>query len=398
MMYSDMNIDSTLVEALTNMRITEPTEVQERVIPVFKGTRRHMLVQAKTGTGKTLAFAIPLSELVNEKRRVVQAVIIVPTRELCKQVASVLRKLTRFRKTKIVEIYGGVGYNPQIQSIRDGAQIVIATPGRLIDLYDKDVLSFRDVEYVVLDEADRMLDMGFFPDIKYVLLQGMRGLHPRQLLFSATLLESIKELVDQFTRGEQVTEIDVSHDSLTVENCEQQFYMVRSHRMKYQDFRQIVKQENPFSSIIFVNTKHHANALYQRIRKDQGLGLKVAVLEGNMSQKKREHVFKMFQKERINTLVATNVAARGLDFPQVSHVFNYDMPMTEEEYVHRVGRTSRMEHRGTAIALVLEREYAMIGRIERFIDRDITEMTLPNRDGRREQRYEPRRYGPRHTH
>ncbi|MHA1861464.1 MAG: DEAD/DEAH box helicase, partial [Candidatus Ranarchaeia archaeon] len=353
--------------------------------------------QAKTGTGKTFAFAIPVVEHLDYREPVVQAVVIVPTRELCKQVYRAFRSITKYQKLKITEVYGGTSINRQIHQLRSGTQIVIATPGRLIDLYERGELSFKHVKFIILDEADQMFDMGFLPDIRYILQEAMRVVNPRLFLFSATLLESIKELAHQFTNGEEIVEINVSHDSLVVDNCDQFYYIIERDQDKYFEFIKILQQEKPPSSIIFVKTKKRAESLYRRLKKEKKLYLDIAMLQGDMSQYKREQVFNSFKNQKINCLVATNIASRGLDFPQVSHVFNYDMPDTEESYVHRIGRTSRMARAGTAISICLSNKYHIISRIERFMNREIKERTLSDRPNRSQSGATRRDYGPRHV-
>jgi len=381
--------------AIKKMGFTTLTDIQEQAIPqILERDDTHVLAQAKTGTGKTLSFAIPLVEKLDPKKKIVQAVIIVPTRELCKQVHSVIREVSRYRRFKTVEVYGGVSINRQIEKIESGAQIVIATPGRLIDLYYREAINLDNVRFAVLDEADKMLDMGFFPDIEFILFEAMKNARPHLMLFSATIINTIREIAFDFTIGQKLLEIDVSHDSLTVESCEQYYYKVNDQRYKYSTFKQILKKENPKFSIIFVNTKRMANILTKRLRSERDLSLRVDMLHGDMTQKQREIVTNRFRKKQLNCLIATNVAARGLDFPHITHIFNYDIPDTVENYVHRVGRTSRMGSSGTAISLVVDdgKQLSQLYAIEQFIDLEIkrkhikfskTENSSPENKGKR---------------
>ncbi|MHA1346351.1 MAG: DEAD/DEAH box helicase, partial [Candidatus Heimdallarchaeaceae archaeon] len=352
MKFQDYNLKPEIKKALEEMGIQTPTDIQEKAIPkILEGEKSHILAQAKTGTGKTLAFSIPLAENLDPSQRNVQAVIMVPTRELCKQVFHVISDLTKYRHLKAVEVYGGVSIDRQIKNIRSGAQIIIATPGRLIDLYHRRAVNFKKVKFVVLDEADRMLDMGFLPDIDFILFEAMKDVFPRLLLFSATLLEEIKEIASDFSWGQELVEIDVSKDDLTVANCKQYYYEIDDPKKKYNAFIKILLKENPKSCIIFVNTKRWAAMLKKRLINDRRLHLKIDTLQGDMTQKQREIVMSNFRKEKINCLIATDVAARGLDIPHVSHIFNYDLPVgNAENYVHRIGRTSRMESIGKAIS------------------------------------------------
>ena len=378
MKFQDYNLKPEIKKALEEMGIQTPTDIQEKAIPkILEGEKSHILAQAKTGTGKTLAFAIPLAENLDPSQRNVQAVIMVPTRELCKQVYHVISDLTKYRHLKAVEVYGGVSIDRQIKNIRSGAQIIIATPGRLIDLYHRRAVNFKKVKFVVLDEADRMLDMGFLPDIDFILFEAMKDVFPRLLLFSATLLEEIKEIASDFSWGQELVEIDVSKDDLTVANCKQYYYEIDDPKKKYNAFIKILLNENPKSCIIFVNTKRWAAMLKKRLINDRRLHLKIDTLQGDMTQKQREIVMSNFRKEKINCLIATDVAARGLDIPHVSHIFNYDLPVgNTETYVHRIGRTSRMESVGKAISIVESEQMNMVRRIESFMNRDILRLYL----------------------
>lgn len=378
MKFQDYNIKQEIKQALEEMGINTPTDIQEKAIPaIIEGEKSHILAQAKTGTGKTLAFAIPLAEKLDPSLRNVQAVIMVPTRELCKQVYHVISDVTKYRHLKAVEVYGGVSIDRQIRNIRSGAQIIIATPGRLIDLYHRKAVTFKKVKFVVLDEADRMLDMGFLPDIDFILFDAMKDVFPRLLLFSATLLEEIKEIASDFSWGQELIEIDVSKDDLTVASCKQYYYEVDDPKKKYNAFIKILLKEKPKSCIIFVNTKRWAAMLKKRLINDRRIQLKIDTLQGDMTQKQREIVMSSFRKNKITCLIATDVAARGLDIPHVSHIINYDLPVGNvENYVHRIGRTSRMESVGKAISIIESEQMNMVRRIETFMNRDILKLYL----------------------
>ncbi|MCG3259568.1 MAG: DEAD/DEAH box helicase, partial [Candidatus Heimdallarchaeota archaeon] len=338
MKFQDYNINNHIKRALDEMGIYTPTKIQIKAIPrLLDNGKTHILGQAKTGTGKTLAFSIPITNQISPKLKAVQAVVLVPTRELCKQVYSVITKLNKYRKLRTVEIYGGVSIDRQRRLIKDGAQIVIATPGRLMDLYRRKAISFREVRFVVLDEADRMLDMGFLPDIQYILFDAMRGVYPRLLLFSATMLKQIRKIAHQFSNGESLVEINVSKDDLTVENCQQYYYRVKPDK-KYSTFVSILRKERPKSAIIFVNTRRWADKLKKRLSQERGLRLRFNTLHGDKTQGQREYVLRSFREKKIDCLIATNVAARGLDIPHVTHIFNFDLPREGPEiYVHRIG-------------------------------------------------------------
>ncbi|WP_457556807.1 DEAD/DEAH box helicase [Candidatus Harpocratesius sp.] len=384
MLFTDMNIDSRIIQALEENNIASPTEIQEQCIPYgLSKQKSHVIGQAKTGSGKTLAFAIPIIEKINPKNHHIQAVVIVPTRELCKQNASVFRSITMYKKVKIVEVYGGASIRVQIEQIHKGGQILIATPGRLIDLIKRGEINFRQVKFVALDEADRMLDMGFLPDIEFILIKSMKNISPRLFLFSATLLAEIKDIIRKFTKNDIVHEIDVSKDSLTVENCDQYAYNIENN--KFWNFIRILNEERPDFSIIFTKTKRNAEKISHRLSQERNLTfkLKVGYVHGDLTQAKREKTVSMFRKREINCLVGTNVLARGLDFPKVSHVFNYDIPRDPEDYVHRIGRTARtagIERNvttGKAISLVSSDNRIYLKNIEKLLKKKIERRPIP---------------------
>lgn len=386
MNFTNMDLLPPIVDGLSAMNIISPTDIQEKAIPkILKDPEAHVIAQAKTGSGKTLAFSIPLVQLIDRNLKKVQAVIIVPTRELCVQVSDVISRLSKYSALEVVEVYGGVSINRQIYEIENGAHIIVATPGRLIDIYNRGKVDFRDVRFVVLDEADRCLDMGFMPDIEYLLLNAMSGVSPRLFLFSATMFGAINHLITKFTGNERISRIDVSQDSLIVEECDQYYYMIPEFRDKYYHFVRIFLQEKPEHSLIFVNTKKTGDWLYNRLQGEKRINVRFELISGNLTQKKREIVLENFRKKKIQHLIATDVAARGLDIKGVSHVFNYDIPSYEENYVHRIGRTARVVGKegdfaqGTAISLVLQDELALLARIEGFMDKNVTKRPLPPR-------------------
>ena len=389
--FKEMNLIDPIIKGLTKMNIETPTDIQAQAIPaILSNPDAHLIAQAKTGSGKTLAFAIPIVQMIERSTPQVQAIVIVPTRELCVQVHTVFSNLSEYAEIKTVEVYGGVSINRQISQIEEGAQVIVATPGRLIDIYNRNRVSFKKVKFVVLDEADRCLDMGFMPDIEYLLLQAMHGVHPRLLLFSATLFHAINQLVSKFTKQDPITKINVSEDSLTVEQCEQFYYLIPEFRDKYSHFVRIFQKEKPKHSIIFVNTKKTGEWLYNRLQQETKISSQFELISGNLTQFKREKVLSRFRSSKIQHLIATDVAARGLDIKGISHVFNYDIPAFEENYVHRIGRTARIigvegeVAQGTAISLVIQDELALLSRIEGFMERDLKQRKLPPRNSKRQ--------------
>ncbi len=387
MKFQEMNLDPSLIHGLKNMGMTDATKIQEQAIPqILSSNDTHIIAQARTGSGKTIAFSVPIAQLIDSNIKEVQCIIIVPTRELCKQVADVFSELTKHHSLNVVQVYGGVSIDRQIVKIRDGIHVIVATPGRLIDIYNRHRVSFKHVKHVVLDEADRCLDMGFMPDIEFLLLDAMKDIKPLLYLFSATMLDAIVNLGQRFTHGKNVLEINVSQDAMTVDNCNQYYYEINDFKDKYYHFVRIYKKERPSHSMIFVNTKKTGDWLYNRLLDEKYLSLKIELISGNLTQKRREIVIDQFRKKKINCLIATDVAARGLDIDKVSHVFNYDLPEFEENYVHRIGRTARISNssgkfeKGIAITLVMSDQIRILARIEGFMQKNIERRPLPLRN------------------
>ena len=328
------------------------------------------MAQAKTGSGKTLAFVLPIIERLKYINN--EVLILAPTRELAKQTNRVIKDLGD-HKVKSMTIYGGVSINNQINKLHNGINIVVGTPGRIIDLYKRRELSFKNIRFVVLDEADRLWDMGFAPDVKYILRQIKTDY--QFMLFSATLYSSIRELVKKFSKN-KFEFLNLSRDSITVGSTKQYYYMIDRFEEKFNTFLKILKKENPRHALVFVNTKKTANWLSNRLRKRGGFKFRVKEISGDLSQAKREKVLLDFRNHKINMLIATDVAARGLDIDNISHVFNYDVPKFPDVYVHRIGRTSRMSKRGVAITLCLKDEYEYLCHIEGLIDKEIQLRTI----------------------
>ena len=364
-----MGITKQNVNALRNLNIQSPTPVQKKAIPlILKG--QNIMAQAKTGSGKTLAFILPIIEHLEFINN--EALILVPTRELARQIEEVIRDL-KHPKVKSMTIYGGVSINNQIQKLKRGVHIVVGTPGRIIDLFKRRELLLGNMRYVVLDEGDRLWDMGFAPDVKYILSQIKTDY--QFLLFSATLNSDIRELVKKFSRND-FKFLNLSRDELTVGNTKQFYYMIDNFQAKFRTFMKILKREKPEHALIFVNTKKTAAWLSNKLRSDRRFNYRVNVISGDLSQSQREKILYAFKNRKINMLIATDVAARGLDIDNISHVVNYDVPRYPDVYVHRIGRTSRMNKRGVAITLCLKDEYEYLCQIEGLIDKEIRQKTF----------------------
>ena len=369
MNFTELGINEHNVNALKKINILKPTPVQQKSIPlILKG--QNIMAQARTGSGKTLAFVLPIIE--NLKYQPNEALILVPTRELATQIYEVIRDLGN-SKVKATPIYGGVSINNQITKLENGINIVIGTPGRIIDLFKRRKLRLNDMRFVVVDEADRMFDMGFTPDVKYILDQVHTNF--QFMLFSATFDSGIRELVKKYSKN-KFEFLNLSRDHLTVGNTRQFYYMIDNYSDKFKTFIKVLRREKPKHLLVFVNTKKTAAWLANRLKSRDNFNYRVELISGDLSQFQREKILKGFKSHKINLLIATDVAARGLDINNISHVFNYDIPKYPENYVHRIGRTSRMNKLGVAITLVVKDEYEYLCHIEGLIDKEIKVRTL----------------------
>jgi ATP-dependent RNA helicase RhlE len=350
---------------------TEPTSIQSQSIPsILQG--RDLMGMAQTGTGKTAAFAIPiLQHLLSGPRRVVRALIVAPTRELAEQTREAFDQLGRNTKLKSVSVYGGVDKNPQIKKLREGAEIVVACPGRLLDLMDQRAIDLTHVEILVLDESDRMFDMGFLPDVRKIL---KRIPAKRQtLLFSATMPDDIRSLAKETLRDPVIVQVG---ESVPVSTVSHAVYPVESH-LKTALLMRILERTDTESVLIFTRTKDRATRLASRMKR---AGFSVAELQGDLSQKQRQKALNGFRDGTYRMLVATDIAARGIDVSHISHVINYDMPDTVDAYTHRIGRTGRASRTGDAFTFVSCSESAFLWGIENAIGEKLETRTLDDFD------------------
>jgi ATP-dependent RNA helicase RhlE len=350
---------------------TEPTSIQTQCIPsILQG--RDLMGMAQTGTGKTAAFALPiLQHLLSGPRKVVRALIIAPTRELAEQTREAFGQLGRHTKLKSASVYGGVDKNPQIRKLREGAEIVVACPGRLLDLMDQRVIDLTHVEILVLDESDRMFDMGFLPDVRKIL---KRIPAQRQtLLFAATMPDDIRHLAKEVLRDPVIVQVGASVPVSTVSHA---VYPVESH-LKTALLMKILERTDAESVLIFTRTKDRATRLATRMKK---AGFPVAELQGDLSQPQRQKALNGFRDGTYQMLVATDIAARGIDVSRISHVINYDMPDTVDAYTHRIGRTGRATRTGDAFSFVTRKESAFLWSIENVIGEKLETRTLEDFD------------------
>lgn len=355
-----MDLSAAMLKALHRANYSEPTPVQAGVIPqALEGM--DIIAQARTGTGKTASFVIPILEQLEPRTKGPQALILVPTRELAVQVRDEVVKLSAGRKVACVALYGGKPLRGQIDKLRAGAHIIVGTPGRLLDHIGRGTLQLTDIWYVVLDEADRMLDIGFRPDIEKIL---RRCPSDRQtLLLSATVPPPIQRLAQRYMY--QPESLNFSATDLAVETIDQLYFTVDEER-KTELLVALLKREDPQQAIIFCRTKRRVDHLLTTLRKKFR---DVEAMHGDMQQSARDHVMGRFRRLEFKLLVATDVVGRGLDFSSISHIINYDIPQFSDDYVHRVGRTGRMGREGIAYTFVTPEEGPQLTRIEQRINR-----------------------------
>jgi ATP-dependent RNA helicase RhlE len=362
MTFESLGLSNALVKAVEKKGYTEPSPIQEKAIPlILEG--KDVLASAQTGTGKTAGFTLPmLHRLVAEnkwKRRPIRALVLTPTRELAAQVYDNVREYSEYLDIKSMVIFGGVNQKPQIRALRSGVDVLVATPGRLLDLQSQGVLSLGKIEFLVLDEADRMLDMGFLRDIKKIL-----DLVPKErqtLLFSATFSREIKSFASSILRNPVA--VEAAPENTTAEKVIQKVYRVDKGK-KTELVIKLIADGKWKQVLVFTRTKHGANRLTEKMNKN---GITAAAIHGNKSQNARTKALEGFKTNKVRVLVATDIAARGLDIPLLPHVINFELPNIPEDYVHRIGRTGRAGASGEAISLVCGEEREYLKSIEKLL-------------------------------
>jgi len=388
--FRELGLSEPLLEALAHLGYEDPTPIQEQAIPALLAGR-DVIGQAQTGTGKTAAFGLPLLEYVDPRDPEVQALVLTPTRELCIQVTQALRAYGQRKGVSVVAVFGGAPIRDQMSRVKENAQVVVGTVGRVMDLMGRHALVVTSARYVVLDEADEMLDLGFFEDVETILSRCPSG--RQTALFSATIPPEIKRLAEQ-GMYDPLT-IKVKAATLTIDTVEQ-FYVDVADRDKQEKLVDVVKAERPDQAIIFVRTKIGADRLARRLN---DAGVRVKALHGDMSQGQRDGVMIAFKSERERLLVATDVAARGLDISGVTHVINYDVPNSPDIYVHRIGRTGRVGRSGRAITFITPKQRRELEAIERHAKTEIGPWSADGKPEQKPRKREPDREvrRPRHT-
>ncbi len=369
--FNEFNFHPKIAAGIAKAGFETPTPIQEQAIPpILK--KRDVMGLAQTGTGKTAAFVLPILERLNNgPRRTVRALIIAPTRELAEQITDTIRELGRQTGLRSLSIYGGVSIMPQIKKLRDGVDIVVACPGRLLDHIYKRMIDLSKLEMLVLDEADRMFDMGFLNDIKKIISHTPK--ERQTMLFSATMPDDIKRLCNNVLNDQVTVKVNHTAPANTVEHA---LYPVEQH-LKTELLRAILRNTDTESILIFTRTKHRAKRLGEQLERG---GYRAASLQGNLSQNRRQEVLNGFRKGRYQILVATDIAARGIDVSSISHVINYDIPDTTDAYTHRIGRTGRAAKTGDAYTFITRADEAIVRGIERVLGEKVERRKLEGFD------------------
>lgn len=360
--FKQLGINAEIENILKKNGIISPTPIQSEAIPLLLNGR-DVIAQAQTGTGKTLAFLLPIFEKINPDKKAIQALIITPTRELAIQITNEAKKLSSSKDINILSVYGGQDVENQIRKLKNGVHLVVGTPGRIIDHLRRETISFGKLDMLVLDEADQMLHMGFLDDLQAIVRQTPK--RRQTLLFSATMREDIKKLAAQYLKDPK--NIAVEAKTITLDTVEQ-IVVETTDRKKQEALFEALDKYNPFLAIIFCRTKRRVKDLNDAL---QLKGYNSDEIHGDLSQAKRERVMKKFRDAKLQYLVATDVAARGIDVTGITHIFNYDIPEDAESYIHRIGRTARAGKSGVAVTFVTPNNVEELNTIERKIKMNI---------------------------
>ncbi|ACO86834.1 DEAD/DEAH box helicase [Clostridium botulinum] len=367
--FAELGLSDSIIDVLKKQRIIEPTPIQEESIMFIKNGN-DVIAEAQTGTGKTLAFLLPMFENISPDINAIQGLIITPTRELAIQITEEAMKLKEAKDLNILAAYGGKDIGSQIKKLKNNIHLVIATPGRLLDHLNRNTLNFKDLKTLVLDEADEMLLMGFKNDVRSIIENTPRK--RQTLCFSATMNSEVKKLAYKNMRDPRL--IIIEKEEVTLKNIKQ-VLIETTDRRKQEDLCKILDEENPFMAIIFCRTKRRVDTLEEALYKK---GYNCEKLHGSITQPKRERIMRSFKNLEIQYLIATDVAARGLDITGVTHVFNYDIPENAESYIHRIGRTGRAGEKGYTFLFVAPKDEQTLSIIEREIKFKISRKTLTN--------------------
>ena len=369
--FESLGLDEAILQSVSALGFTQPTPIQEKAIPVLLQGTKDFIGLAQTGTGKTAAFGLPLLQLINKEHKHPQALIICPTRELCLQISSDLEKFKgRKNPLSVTAVYGGTSISQQIRDLKRGTHIVVATPGRLIDLIERKAINLEEIFYVVLDEADEMLNMGFKQDIEFIL----KNTPQRQStwLFSATMPPEIKQVSKKYM--ESPFEITIGKVNAGNANIDHQYYITQ-HINRYETLKRIIDFNPGIYGIIFTRTKADAQEITESLIRE---GYDIEALHGDLTQQQRDKVMGRFREKNLELLIATDVAARGIDVQGITHVINYELPDDTEVYTHRSGRTGRAGRSGVSLSIVTPKEVYRLRQIERLVNTRFHKMDIPS--------------------
>ena len=370
-LFEQLGLDEPILKAISDMGFETPSEIQQKAIPTLLANGADMVALAQTGTGKTAAFGFPLLQLIDTNSRVTQGLILSPTRELCLQIASELRNYAKYLpKVNVVAVYGGASIEEQARSLKKGAQIIVATPGRMQDMIRRNFVDITNINYCVLDEADEMLNMGFYEDITAILSHTPQ--EKSTWLFSATMPNEVAKIARKFMR--KPIEITVGTRNQATNTVQHEYYIV-SGRHRYQALKRLADANPDIFSVVFCRTKRDTQAVAEKLIED---GYNAAALHGDLSQNQRDLVMKSFRARQIQMLVATDVAARGIDVDDITHVIHYQLPDEIETYNHRSGRTGRAGKSGISMVILPKSEVKKIKTIEKMIGQPFEQKQLPS--------------------
>ena len=370
MKFSEIGLNEKILKAIKDLGFENPTPVQVQAIPFVLQEERDLISLAQTGTGKTAAFGLPIIERIDENRNQTQSIILCPTRELCLQITKDLNTYSSYyKKLKITAIYGGANIQPQIRALNSGSQIVVGTPGRVIDLINRKKLKLKDVEFLVLDEADEMLNMGFKEDLDIILAETPE--EKQTLLFSATMPKEVLKITKNYMHSPHRIEIASRNEG--ADNVEHHYYIINA-RDRYKALRRISDINPDIYGIVFCRTRRETKDVSDKLMQD---GYNADAIHGDLSQAQRDHVMNRFRKKNLQILVATDVAARGIDINELTHVINYNLPDDNEVYVHRSGRTGRAGNKGISIIIAHSREKRKLISIEKMIKKELILKKVP---------------------
>ncbi len=370
MSFETLGIESNLLSSITALGFTQPTPIQEKAIPVLLSGTRDFIGLAQTGTGKTAAFGLPLLQLIDKDQPIAQALVVCPTRELCLQITKDLENFKGKYKIRVTAVYGGSSIVMQIRDLKKGTHIVVATPGRLIDLIERKAIDLSRIHYVVLDEADEMLNMGFRDDIEFIL--GNTPIRQSTWLFSATMPPEVKQVSRKYMQ--QPFEVTIGKANAANTNIDHQFYLT-SHVNRYQTLKRIIDFNPGIYGIIFTRTKADAQEITEKLIRE---GYDIEALHGDLTQPQRDKVMSRFREKNLQLLIATDVAARGIDVQGITHVINFELPDDTEVYTHRSGRTGRAGNTGVSVSIVTPKDVYRLRSVERMINTKIHKMDIPS--------------------